>query len=225
MARCCDDPSRGGSVAELLRASSAGKLLVALSSMVVGLAAWGCGGGGRASQTQSQRALPAPASAARALPAPASPASFAVGMRVLRLTDSSRTIKLPDGSVRPRQLVTVVRYPAAGQGPVGLPAPPARGSGPFPLIVFGHGFAVTPAIYGRLLSSWTRAGFVVAAPVFPLGSAGAPGGPDERDLVNQPADHELRDLEHPRLRAPSEWAAGGDGGPSADRRGGSVRRR
>jgi dienelactone hydrolase len=178
-----------------------GKVLVALSSMAVPLAACGCGGRGRASQTQSQRALPAPASAttappapasaATALPAPASPASFAVGMVVLHLTDSSRTIKLPDGSVRPRQLVTVVRYPAAGQAPVGLPASPARGSGPFPLIVFGHGFAVTPAIYGRLLSSWTRAGFVVAAPVFPLGSAGAPGGPDERDLVNQPADMSL----------------------------------
>src|SRR6202035_5291617 len=83
-----------------------------------------------------------------------------------------------------------VRYPALG-APAATDiagAPPARAEGPFPLIVFGHGFAVTPATYSRLLQSWTRAGFVVAAPVFPLGNARAPGGPNEADLVNQPAD-------------------------------------
>lgn len=57
-----------------------------------------------------------------------------------------------------------------------------------PLIVFGHGFAVTPAPYSRLLDAWARAGYVVAAPIFPLGNANAPGGPDEADLVNQPGD-------------------------------------
>jgi dienelactone hydrolase len=67
-------------------------------------------------------------------------------------------------------------------------APPARGVGPFPLIVFAHGFAVTPLIYSHLLQSWARAGYVVAAPVFPLENANAPGGPDESDLINQPND-------------------------------------
>jgi len=33
-----------------------------------------------------------------------------------------------------------------------------------------------------------RAGFVVAAPTFPLTSAGAPGGPSAVDYVNQPGD-------------------------------------
>lgn len=67
--------------------------------------------------------------------------------------------------------------------------PPAQdGSGPFPLIVFGHGFASTPATYARLLRAWAAAGYVVAAPVFPLGNANAPGGPDEQDIVNQPGD-------------------------------------
>ena len=70
--------------------------------------------------------------------------------------------------------MTVVRYPVAG--------------GPYPLIVFAHGYALTPAPYARLLRAWTRAGYVVAAPVFPLENANAPGGPDESDLVNQPAD-------------------------------------
>ena len=77
-------------------------------------------------------------------------------------------------SARGRLLMTVVRYPEA--------------PGHFPLIVFGHGFAVTPAPYAPLLRAWARAGYVVAAPVFPLGNANAPGGPDERDLVNQPRD-------------------------------------
>jgi dienelactone hydrolase len=75
---------------------------------------------------------------------------------------------------RGRRLVTIVRYPTA--------------PGPFPLIVFGHGFAVTPDPYAPLLRAWARAGYVVAAPIFPLGNANAPGGPDERDLVNQPRD-------------------------------------
>ena len=119
-----------------------------------------------------------------------STSSFAVGLRVLRLVDTSRTIELPNGSGEPRTLYTEVRYPALGTpGGNDLPdARPARADGPFPLVVFGHGFDVTPALYARLLQSWARAGFVVAAPVFPLESPGAPGGPDESDLVNQPTD-------------------------------------
>lgn len=109
---------------------------------------------------------------------------------MLQLVDPSRTIRLPDGSVQPRTIRTYVRYPALGAiGGNDLPdAAAARTYGPFPLIVFGHGFAVTPTLYAHLLQSWTRAGYVVAAPVFPLGNADAPGGPNESDLVNQPAD-------------------------------------
>jgi acetyl esterase/lipase len=60
--------------------------------------------------------------------------------------------------------------------------------GPFPLIVFGIGFAEESGIYARLLDAWAAAGYVVAAPTFPLSNANAPGGPDERDLPNQPRD-------------------------------------
>jgi dienelactone hydrolase len=130
------------------------------------------------------------ASAAPAPAAPVAPVAFPVGLRVLRLVDHSRMIRLPGGRRVPRTLVTYVRYPALG--PAGATdlagAPPASAGGPFPLIVFGHGFAVTPATYARLLRSWARAGYVVAAPVFPLANADAPGGPDESDLVNQPTD-------------------------------------
>lgn len=111
-------------------------------------------------------------------------------MRVLRLVDTSRTLQLPDGMSEPRTLLTYVRYPALGApGRSDLPnAPAARSDGPFPLVVFGHGFDVTPELYARLLHNWARAGYVVAAPVFPLENADSPGGPDESDLTNQPAD-------------------------------------
>jgi fermentation-respiration switch protein FrsA (DUF1100 family) len=109
---------------------------------------------------------------------------------VLRLVDSSRSVRLPDGSSEPRTLLTYVRYPALGppSRTDARDAPAARADGPFPLIVFGHGFAVTPELYAGLLQAWARAGYVVAAPVFPLENADAPGGPDESDLTNQPED-------------------------------------
>jgi dienelactone hydrolase len=99
----------------------------------------------------------------------------ATPVRVLRLVDPTRHVLLPDGSIQPRTLVTYVRYPSVG-------------SGPFPLVVFAHGYAVTPVPYRPLMQAWVRAGYVVAAPVFPLENANAPGGPDESDLVNQPGD-------------------------------------
>lgn len=92
-------------------------------------------------------------------------------------TDRARTMVVLGRRV-PRAVEAIIRYP------VGL-------SGPFPLIVFGHGFAVNPTPYSLLLDAWTRAGYVVAAPIFPLENANAPGGPDERDLVNQPRDMSL----------------------------------
>lgn len=122
---------------------------------------------------------------------PSAPApAFAVGLRVLPLLDRSRTIRLAGGRVEPRSLLTYLRYPALGApGRTDLTnASPARSAGPFPLVVFAHGFAVTPALYARLLQSWARAGYVVAAPLFPRTNANAPGWPDESDLVNQPND-------------------------------------
>jgi predicted dienelactone hydrolase len=107
-------------------------------------------------------------------PSLASPGALVYRVRLFRFVDDSRTIRLPDGRRVPRSLETVVRYPAAG--------------GSYPLIVFGHGFALTPARYAGLLRAWTEAGYVVAAPVFPLGNAAAPGGPNESDLINQPKD-------------------------------------
>jgi dienelactone hydrolase len=96
-------------------------------------------------------------------------------LRTLRLVDGSRRAYFRNGASGPRVLVTFVRVPK-------------RGRPPYPLVVFAHGFALTPHAYARLLDTWARAGYVVAAPLFPVENADAPGGPDERDLVNQPRD-------------------------------------
>jgi predicted dienelactone hydrolase len=113
---------------------------------------------------------------------------YAIGTLTLTLIDRHRTIRLSAGTTVPRTLVTYVRYPA-GSGPAGAEvAGAAPAAGPFPLVVFAHGFDVTPTTYARLLASWARAGYVVAAPLFPLTNPHAPGGPEESDVVNQPAD-------------------------------------
>jgi dienelactone hydrolase len=126
---------------------------------------------------------------ARAAPASRT-AAVAVGLRIVTFVDSARTAHLLNGRVEPRTLVTEVRYPAVG--PAGAndlrDAVPVRDAGPYPLVIFGHGFDVTPGVYAALLDAWARAGYIVAAPVFPLTSPLAAGGPTEVDLVNQPAD-------------------------------------
>jgi dienelactone hydrolase len=115
---------------------------------------------------------------------------FAVGLRTMTFLDTSRRVRYPGQGSGPRRLVTIIRYPARGSASRTdvIGAAPERAAGPFPLVIFGHGFAVTPQPYAPLLRAWARAGYVVAAPLFPLGNARAPGGPNENDLVNQPRD-------------------------------------
>jgi len=96
---------------------------------------------------------------------------------VLHLVDRSRRIRVPGGGQIARPVTTYLWYP-----------PATDGAGPWPLVVFGHGFATTPFLYQRLLRAWAAAGYLVAAPLFPLGNANAPGGPNESDIVNQPRD-------------------------------------
>jgi dienelactone hydrolase len=165
-------------------------LLLALVTAVALIVALNGGGGRRASARPGVGHAAVKAPAASKTPPAAKPSSFAVGLRVLTLTDSTRTLQLPEGRSEPRTLVTYVRYPAVGSASIAdaTNATPDRRDGPFPLVVFGHGFAVTPDLYKRLLQAWARAGYVVAAPLFPRENANAPGGPDESDLINQPAD-------------------------------------
>lgn len=87
-------------------------------------------------------------------------------------------------------LPTQILYPAMGSS--ASRAAPTHGATPagtrFPLVVFAPGFDLGPSSYLPLLASWARAGYVVAAVTFPLTGPNTPGGPDEYDIVNQPAD-------------------------------------
>jgi dienelactone hydrolase len=64
------------------------------------------------------------------------------------------------------------------------------GPGPFPLIMFSHGFGSSGQDYADLLRAIASAGYVVAAPDFPVTSEGVPGGPERGvDAPDaQPAD-------------------------------------
>ncbi len=113
----------------------------------------------------------------------------AVGEIVVTYTDRRRHLTLPNGRSVPRSLTTIIRYPAVGTWRSDrLAATPATSAGPFPLIVFAHGFKITPTPYAPMLRAWVHAGYVVAAPIFPSTNAAAPGGPNESDLINQPTD-------------------------------------
>jgi len=60
--------------------------------------------------------------------------------------------------------------------------------GHFPLVVFVHGYNMTPAAYGQFCSSVAEAGYVVAAPSFPLEDPTRGNGLDRDDLPNEAKD-------------------------------------
>ncbi len=55
---------------------------------------------------------------------------------------------------------------------------PSDGGGPYPLVTFAHGYGVTQSSYASLLPRLAAAGYVVAAPTYPLLS-GQPAGPTD----------------------------------------------
>ena len=94
--------------------------------------------------------------------------TYPVATDTRTFVDASRTTS-PNGSAPgspDRTLVTSFWYPDA--------------PGPFPLVVFAHGYAVTPEFYRPMLERWAAAGYVVAAPTYPILS-GIPGGPSQVD--------------------------------------------
>jgi dienelactone hydrolase len=187
-----------------------------LAAVLAVLALAACGGSSKRETSAARRATStatvtkAVAAPKAVRPAPKPHPPFAVGMRVMTFTDRSRRVTIPGRGSVPRTLVTLIRYPATGPASsVDVRgAPPVRGT-TFPLVVFGHGFAVTPSIYSKLLQAWARAGYVVAAPIFPLENGNAPGGPDESDLINQPGDMSFLITRLEALsRAPTGFFAG-----------------
>jgi dienelactone hydrolase len=76
-----------------------------------------------------------------------------------------------------RVLVTTITYPARKRNPL-----------PLPLIVLAHGNDGHPRKFTQLIGAWAAAGYVVAAPAFPLTNSDTPGGSVVGDYVHQPAD-------------------------------------
>ena len=126
------------------------------------------------------------------------PVHFAVGIARCTFTDTTRKTKeYSTGVLAPnRVLVTEIRYPTLSPAP-GVTettrANPARRHGPFGLVIFAHGYDLTPDTYKNLLDVWVKAGFIVAAPLFPdtnavtVDSLGKIYSP-EADDANQPGD-------------------------------------
>ncbi len=124
------------------------------------------------------------------------PAVFGVGYGIVTWTDKEGyTENFYEGTTQPGRVLQVeIFYPslsAKPSVPVALAAPAYR-FGPYPVIVFAHGFAVDPNTYRALLVSWVEAGYVVVAPFFPDTSSPAieaqHGADTELDMFNQPAD-------------------------------------
>lgn len=114
----------------------------------------------------------------RTIPTPPGPSTYSVATMTQTFVDTRRGTLANGGepSKPTRTLATTILYPTPSTG------------GPFPLIVFAHGFGSRPASYDSLLQSWASTGYVVAAPAFPLSNSDAPGGASQNDIVNQPGD-------------------------------------
>ncbi len=91
------------------------------------------------------------------------------------IVDSSRSV-VRAGVIEAaeRTLPTDIWMPSAG--------------GRYPLVVFVHGFNVGPTTYERFLSTLASAGYVVAAPSFPLEDPSRGFGLDRSDLPNEATD-------------------------------------
>jgi dienelactone hydrolase len=123
--------------------------------------------------------------------------SYGVGVTRCTFVDRSRNVldyatSPPTVLARQRTIVTEIRYPTLlrSSQPETTNAPPAPTFG-YPLVVFAHGYDVTPGIYATLLERWAQRGFVVAAPIFPDENSAEVRRQrvdTEADLVNEPAD-------------------------------------
>jgi dienelactone hydrolase len=130
--------------------------------------------------------------AARRQPKAAPMGTYAVGRVEQTLVDDSRPTKAKQGfdGAPNRTLHTTIYYPARGKpgGAVSPDATPDRTHGPYPMILYSHGHNSFGAEFEPLLRQWASAGYVIAAPDYPLSNKNTPGGADASDLGEQPAD-------------------------------------
>jgi acetyl esterase/lipase len=129
-----------------------------------------------------------------AAPAPAASEPPAVGMHTESFVDHSRATPADVvAGITPeneRRLPTTIFYPARGKPAAdGDPVRDARPrSGHYPLVLFAGGSPGSPADYAPLLQTWAAAGYVVAAPEFPVSSYAGPDDVAYADLPHQSGD-------------------------------------
>ncbi|HSO96545.1 MAG TPA: dienelactone hydrolase family protein [Acidimicrobiia bacterium] len=107
------------------------------------------------------------------------PASGGATMRTVTFVDTTRGTPAVSEPRRPAQRSRTLKTA------IWLPRHP---SGAYPLIVFAHGCGGSAADYAPLLQGWAAAGYVVAAPDFPVSSLHTPGVACVTDIANQPSD-------------------------------------
>jgi dienelactone hydrolase len=136
----------------------------------------------------------APAKAAPRTVAPVG--TYAVGVMSKTFVDTTRPTDANGRApaLPTRTLLTAIYYPAEGT-PSDKPVANAtinRKRGPYPLILFTHGLYARGIFYEDVLKTWASAGYVVAAPDYPLSNQDTPGGVNfgtgVADAKNQPAD-------------------------------------
>ena len=143
---------------------------------------------------------PGPTGATTTEPAAVGARRYAVGVTERTFVDADRG----------RTLRVRLLYPGRGPRPSADPgaevpitteATPA--DGPFPLVLFAHGYRLPGDGYDRMLAATAAHGYVVAAPDFP-GTSARGGTGNRSDIANQPADLSFV--------ADQVVALGGDGG-------------
>jgi dienelactone hydrolase len=134
----------------------------------------------------------ATASSGSASPRVATIGAYAVGRVEQTFVDDTRPTQASGSypGAPNRTLHTTIYYPARGKpsGTVTPDAAPDRKHGPYPLVLFSHGNNSSGAEYEPLLRQWASAGYVIAAPDYPLSNKNSPGGATAADLPQQPAD-------------------------------------
>ncbi|HUF85537.1 MAG TPA: hypothetical protein VMQ81_13215 [Acidimicrobiia bacterium] len=123
--------------------------------------------------------------------------TYAVGRVVQTFVDETRPTQATGTypGAPNRTLETALYYPAKGtyvEDEITDDAAPAKKDGRYPLILFSHGLTANYSVYEGIINEWVSAGYVVAAPNYPLSNTNAPGGSvwtsGISDVKNQPAD-------------------------------------
>jgi len=117
------------------------------------------------------------------------PGRHGVGVRTLRLVDTSRPTPAHGtiAALPSRTLTTEIWYPTAPH--TGAPLRDgAAARGRFPLVLSSHGYSDTRTGEAYVAEALASRGYVVAAPGFPLTNLLTPPPRDPVDVINQPAD-------------------------------------